>query len=297
MSAPTTTPPTISGEGLTELLALIKEADSVELKLTVPESDQRSAVGSARPRPAAGTDPPGLLLRHARAGTRQAGRRRPRPPDPGQGRRLRREAAPGRAGRAAGKLRRSASFRVEVDALPGGFVCSAALKGALRPNDVRSAVAGRAPVAKALLQGAAGVLRRARAEGIALDDLTTLGPIFVLKLRFTPEDLARKLVAEMWLYPDGSRILELSTRCGTDEAFQVAAELRAFLADARRRPLGRAGDEDAQGARLLREPRPRDSVTANPDAGEASPPAIVPRWEWRTFGESFGRRRGAASPR
>jgi hypothetical protein len=34
----------------------------------------------------------------------------------------------------------------------------------------------------------------------------------------------------MWLYPDGSRILELSTRCGTTEAFQVAAELRSFLA-------------------------------------------------------------------
>jgi hypothetical protein len=35
----------------------------------------------------------------------------------------------------------------------------------------------------------------------------------------------------MWLYPDGSRILELSTRCDTAEAFQVAAEARAFLAE------------------------------------------------------------------
>jgi len=33
----------------------------------------------------------------------------------------------------------------------------------------------------------------------------------------------------MWLYPDGSRILELSTRAATNEAFQVAAETRAFL--------------------------------------------------------------------
>jgi hypothetical protein len=67
-------------------------------------------------------------------------------------------------------------------------------------------------------------------EGIGLDDLSILGPIFVLKLRFTPDDLKRRLVAELWLYPDGSRILELSTRCGTNEAFQVAAELRSFLA-------------------------------------------------------------------
>jgi hypothetical protein len=33
----------------------------------------------------------------------------------------------------------------------------------------------------------------------------------------------------MWLYPDGSRILELSTKAVPAEAFQVAAEARAFL--------------------------------------------------------------------
>ena len=29
----------------------------------------------------------------------------------------------------------------------------------------------------------------------------------------------------MWLYPDGSRVLELSTRCATDEAFQVGCRV------------------------------------------------------------------------
>ena len=38
-------------------------------------------------------------------------------------------------------------------------------------------------------------------------------------------------MAELWLYPDGERILELSTKCLPGEAFQVAAETRAFLAD------------------------------------------------------------------
>jgi hypothetical protein len=37
------------------------------------------------------------------------------------------------------------------------------------------------------------------------------------------------MVAELWLYPDGSRILELSTRCRPAEAFQAAAETRAYL--------------------------------------------------------------------
>ena len=64
-------------------------------------------------------------------------------------------------------------------------------------------------------------------EGIELDDLSLLGPIFVLKLKYAPQGFARKLVAELWLYPDGSRILELSTKCAPTEAFQVAAEARA----------------------------------------------------------------------
>jgi hypothetical protein len=63
-----------------------------------------------------------------------------------------------------------------------------------------------------------------------VDDLPVLGPIFVLKLRFVPKQYDRRLVAETWLYPDNSRILELSTKCAPSEAFQVAAETRAFLA-------------------------------------------------------------------
>jgi hypothetical protein len=51
----------------------------------------------------------------------------------------------------------------------------------------------------------------------------------VLKLKYRPEGVARKLAAEVWLYPDGSRILEISTKCSPDQAFQVAAEARAFL--------------------------------------------------------------------
>jgi hypothetical protein len=33
----------------------------------------------------------------------------------------------------------------------------------------------------------------------------------------------------MWLYPDNTRILELSTKCKPSKAFKVAAETRAFL--------------------------------------------------------------------
>jgi hypothetical protein len=38
------------------------------------------------------------------------------------------------------------------------------------------------------------------------------------------------VLGEVSVYPDGGRILELSTKAAPDEAFQAAAEARAFLA-------------------------------------------------------------------
>ena len=35
---------------------------------------------------------------------------------------------------------------------------------------------------------------------------------------------------ELWLYPDGTQIFELSTKCLPAEAFEVVAEAQAFLA-------------------------------------------------------------------
>ena len=59
-----------------------------------------------------------------------------------------------------------------------------------------------------------------------------------LKLKAAPPGFARKMVVELWLYPDGTRILELSTKCAPSEAFQVAAESRAFLAERGIKPAG-----------------------------------------------------------
>jgi hypothetical protein len=229
MSTSASTSSSFSGEELTRLLALIKESDSVELKLTVPETDQRSAITTfgldpleAQIRqifffdtPDLALDKQGVVVRARRIqgkGDDSAVKLRPVVPS-----------------ELPDDLRRSASFRVEVDALPGGYVCSAALKGMLRPTDVRSAIAGELPIRKLFSKEQRAFFHDHVEEGIGLDDLSILGPIFVLKLRFTPSELDRRFVAEMWLYPDGSRVLELSTRCGTSEAFQVAAEARSYL--------------------------------------------------------------------
>jgi hypothetical protein len=134
------TPPTFTGEELVRLLALIKESDSVELKLTVPEGRQRSTVLAlgmdpleAQVRQVVFFDTPdlaldahGVVVRARRVqgkGDDSVVKLRPVVPD-----------------QMPEELRRSPAFRVEVDALPGGFVCSATMKGAVRTGAVRSAL-------------------------------------------------------------------------------------------------------------------------------------------------------------
>jgi hypothetical protein len=228
MSAATATP-TLSDEQIAELLSLLKTSDSVELKLTVPEEHQRSTVAGlgmdpleAQIRQVFFFDTPELALDGAGVVVRA---RRIQ----GKGEDSIVKLRPVVPTELPDELRRSASFRVEVDAMPGGFVCSGTLKGAPKPGDVLRAVAGELPIKKLFSKEQRAYFADHAPDGVALDDLTVLGPIFVLKLRFTPDELGRRLVAEMWLYPDGSRVLELSTRAATTEAFQVAAEVRSFL--------------------------------------------------------------------
>jgi hypothetical protein len=225
----TTTSPRFTDEQQAEFLELAKDADSVELKLTVPESDHASTVSAlgmdplqAQIRQVFFFDTPELAL--DKAGVVVRVRR-----IQGKGDDSVVKLRPVVPGELPVTLRDSPTFRVEVDALPGGFVCSGALKRPLRATAVRSTLAGERPRRKLFSKEQRAFYAAHAPEGIGLDGLSVLGPIFVLKGRLEPEELGRRVVAEMWLYPDGSRVLELSTRCETNEAFQVAAEARAFL--------------------------------------------------------------------
>ncbi len=60
---------------------------------------------------------------------------------------------------------------------------------------------------------------------------STSWPIPIIKVKFTPDGFNRRLVGELWNYPDGSQIAELSTKCEPGEGFQVAAELRGLLSE------------------------------------------------------------------
>jgi hypothetical protein len=220
---------TFSDEQLEELMLLIGDSDSVELKVSVPEEQHRSttlALGldplEAQIRQVYFFDTPDLAL--DRAGVVVRCRR-----VQGKGEDTVVKLRPVVPSELPAGLRQSAAFRVEVDALPGGYVCSATMKGAARPGDVNEVVSGNRTIRKLFSKEQRAFYKQHAPEGLGLDDLTMLGPIFVLKLALRPRELKQRLVAEMWLYPDGSRVLELSTRTLTTEAFQAAAELRVFL--------------------------------------------------------------------
>jgi hypothetical protein len=132
-------------------------------------------------------------------------------------------------------LKNDAAFNIEVDALPGGFVCSASYKGRSTGQQIRDAVSGKKRLSK-IFSKAQRAYYKAHAGGIDMDSLVPLGPTFILKGRFDVQmgldgKTTRSLVAEVWLYPDGSRILELSTKCLPADALAIASETRAYLVD------------------------------------------------------------------
>src|SRR4051794_10566623 len=280
----------LSSDQLAELLSVLPASDSVELKLTVPESQHRSTVLGlgmdpleAQIRQVVFFDTPDLTL--DRLGVVMRARR-----IQGKGDDSVVKLRPVVPSELPAETRAASGFNVEVDALPGGFVCSGTMKRMLGPasSQVSSVLAGETRISKLFSKKQRALFAAHAPDGMELDDLTVLGPIFVLKLRFTPQELGQRLVAEMWQYPDGSRVLELSTKTTPDNAFQLAARLRAFLLD---HDVELSGAQQTKTRKALeffadavKGPEPVVPPAVSPPAVAAR---IVPRWEWRAFGASL----------
>jgi hypothetical protein len=240
--------PSLSEEQLGDLLALTRDADSVELKLTVPESDHYSVAAAlgidpldAEIRQVYFFDTPDLSLN--RQGVVLRARRVQR--KGGDSVVKLRPVIPSELPKT---LRKAAGFTVEVDAMPGGFVCSGSLKRSVGNAEVREVASGALALSGLLSKEQRTLLSLHAPDCPVLNELSVLGPILVLKLKFRPEGLERRLVAELWMYPDNSRILELSTKCEPQEAFQAAAETRVFLAE---RGIELSGEQQAKTLKAL----------------------------------------------
>lgn len=214
---------------IADVLQLLAQSDSVEFKATVPDTDQRSAADAfsmdpleAELRQAIFFDTPDLTL--DKAGVVVRARRvrgagdvvvKLRPVVPGE---------------LSAKLRAYPGFGVEVDAMPGKLVCSGRLKAAADNEEIRRVVAGKRPLRKLLTPEQRELFTAHAPEGVTLDDLIPLGPINLIKLKFSPKGFQRRMVAELWFFPNGTRILELSTKCVPSEAGTVLAATKELLA-------------------------------------------------------------------
>ena len=217
------------GDELLQILDLVKEADSVELKLTVPEESQRSTIATlgldplnAQIRQVFFFDTPDLALNDAGVVARA---RRIQGRDADSVVKLR----PVVPTELPAKLRHSPHFGVEVDAMPGGYVCSASMKGTLPDGAVLKSVSGEKRLSKLFTTEQKRFYETHAPSGLGIDDLSILGPIFVLKAKITPKEVSQRIVVEAWLYPDGSRILELSAKSTPERALNDAVRLRGYL--------------------------------------------------------------------
>jgi hypothetical protein len=208
-----------------------KGSNTIELKLSIPMSGHRATVRSigldpveAQPRQAFYFDTPDLALNRAgvvlRARRIQGGRAdtvvklRPVEPD---------TIDP--------ELRRSAAMKVEVDVMPGGFVCSASCKGVCTGREVQDVADGNLALSKILSKEQRAFFKQHAPAGVALDQLVVLGPTLLLKAKHQPKNFDRPITVEVWFYPDDTRILEVSTKCLPEEFFQVGTEFKAFLGE------------------------------------------------------------------
>jgi hypothetical protein len=224
------TAPLISPE-LDEMLKLVGDADSVELKLTVPDEHRQSAAAAlgvdplnARIRQVYFFDTPDLALDGA--GVVVRARRTQGAPDDTVV-----KLRPVVPKQLPADLRARKDFVVEVDAMPGKYVCSASFKGSVKAGAVQETVSGGQPLRKLFSKSQRAFFADHAPKGVELDDLSVLGPVIALKLKLVHADLDRKLAVELWLYPDGSRIAELSTKCAPADWLETTTQSRDFLGD------------------------------------------------------------------
>ena len=253
MATATTSSPHLSDEQLRDVLQLVQGADSVELKLTVPESQQRSTVAAleldpldAQIRQVYFFDTPelalnevGIVVRARRVqGKASDSVVKLRPVVP--------EALPE-------KLRKSPNLVVEVDAMPGGYVCSATFKEKLGPTQVRDTILGGKRLAKLFSKEQRAFFDRARPRRPRARPARSPRPDLRPQAEVEPTGLRP---------PPRGRALAVPGRLADPRALDEVLHERAGAGGRRsarvprdegRRPVGRAADENEDGARVLLE--------------------------------------------
>ena len=210
----------------------MQASDRVELKMTVvrrPRTGRRCracrSIPSRRSRDRSTSS--------TRRTCAEPGRASSSAPDGSRAARATRSSSCGRSSRPSCRRSsaRSTAFNVEVDALPGRLRVLGVVQG---PDDraptIREAVRGEMPLRKLFTKDQRAFYKEHAPAGLSSTTCRSLGPTFILKSAFqAPSRRSPRSSRSSGSTRTASRILELSTKCLPNEAFQVAAEARGYL--------------------------------------------------------------------
>ena len=218
----------VPDEELAEALEIVKDADLVELRMTLADTDQSSAIAAlgvdvldAEIRQIVYFDTSDLRLHEAGVVVR-ARRIRGGGDSEIKLRQIAPEDVPWR-------YRRLRRFEIVAEANSNVLTCSGSLTGKADNADVAAVVAGKKPVKKLFSRIQRSLYSKHAPDELDLDRLVALGPINMAWIEFTPEGYDGRMVGELSFLPDGSRLLDLSTVCPPREALQVLAETKLYL--------------------------------------------------------------------
>ena len=147
------------------------------------------------------------------------------------------------------KLRRSPSFGVEVDAMPGGFVCSGSLKHVLDPGHVKEHVGGTRPLRKLFSKPSSG---RSSPPTRRTASSSTTSPSSARSSCSSSSSRPRDTRASSWPRCGSTRTTPASSSSPRSarrrDAFLAAAETTSFLSG---RGIDLSGEQQTKTRRAL----------------------------------------------
>ncbi|MGE5152748.1 MAG: hypothetical protein ACM3ST_01920 [Bdellovibrio bacteriovorus] len=191
--------------------------------------------------------------------------------------------------------KRLEGFKLEADASEKGVVKSASLTLPVRKGLIKKVVAGAKPIEALFTEEQESFLEALGGRRIDFEALSIFGPLQAHRWRFEDPASPWPITAELWKREDGDRLMEVSIKSPVAQAAVAVAGFMALLAEVgveqdleqqtkTRWALTRRGGDaataqaaaPAQTAPQIEHPSPQGAAT---DLG-----AVIPRWEWRTFG-------------
>jgi hypothetical protein len=125
--------------------------------------------------------------------------------------------------------RDSPNMKVEMDITRSGYVVSASLKGERPIGSVHEMTSGARPLEKLFTKEQRAFFANHGPADVGWGDLVTLGPVYVVVMKFVPKDFGHKMVIEQWHYPGEVPLVELSTKATPQDLLSVLPRATAFL--------------------------------------------------------------------